>query len=285
VKILIFGAGGILGQSLSSHFHATKTPFIGLTHATLDATQEAKLERAFDEHRPDVVINAAGMTAVDDCELQRDTAFAVNARAPEKMAKICNKRKIKFVHVSTDYVFDGHKTVPYVEDEPMSPISAYAESKAEGEKLVRQADPAALIVRVAWSFRAGGKSFLCKLRELVIKQKQIRVVQDRVGNCTYCPDLATAVDGMIQRDLFGRVIHFTNEGDLSLYDFAISLRETAERLGLKPQCQEIIPISVDILNLPAHRPYYSALDKSRYRQLTGNSIRHWRETLPDFLQS
>jgi len=283
MKPLILGAGGILGQSLCFHFHALNRPFVGLTHLELNIMDHEKIVEALEQYRPDVIFNAAAMTAVDRCETEKQLAFTINADAPGFIAGLCHKHGICFVHISTDYIFDGKKKTPYTEDDPPSPISVYAESKVEGERQVLQKNPEALIVRTAWSFRRGGKSFLCRLRELIMTRESINVANDRTGNCTYAQDLATALDALVQRNTKG-IVHFSNEGGLSWFDFAIALRDTAERVGVFPCCRMIKPISSNSLKLPARRPSYSVLDKSRYCQLTGNSIRHWQETLFDFLR-
>ena len=255
----------------------------GLTHAELDITRTDDVKRLLEQHGPDTVLNAAAMTAVDRCEGEKEIAFAINAEAPARIAGLCRERGIRFIHFSSDYVFDGRKRIPYTEEDIPAPLSVYAASKFEGEKRVMEANPAALVVRVAWTFRKGGGTFLCRLREMVLEQEHLQVANDRVGNCTYAPDLAAAADQLAQNNVSG-LVHVTNEGDLSWFDFAVVLRETALRMGLFPRCQKIMPISSASLNLPARRPTYSVLDKSRYHQLTGNTMRPWRETLCDFLR-
>lgn len=280
---LILGAGGILGNALTRHSRARGIPCFALNHAALDLCDTPALAAALERHRPECVVNAAAMTAVDLCESERARAFEVNAAAPGRLAVACRERGIRLVHVSTDYVFDGAIRRPYREEDSARPLGVYAASKLEGEQRVLAADPSALVVRPAWVFSADGKTFLCRLRRLVATEETLRVANDRTGNCTYAPDLATAIEALVVRRATG-IVHFANRGELSWYDFALALLEEALRLGLPVRCRKVEPISSALLNLPAKRPPYSVLDTSRYKQLTGNAIRPWRETLPDFLR-
>jgi dTDP-4-dehydrorhamnose reductase len=282
VKILIIGSG-IMGKYLSSHFERLQWGVTNVNFPDFDLTKQSDVSSAIQKHRPDVIINAAAYTAVDLCEKESEIAFKINATAAGELAVECEKQNVRLVHISTDYVFNGEKKSPYIEEDPRSPISAYGKTKAEGEKLVIQASSHALIIRVAWSFRAGGTNFLCKLRELIFDRENLDIIHDHVGNCTYMPDFAFALESLIKKSTQG-IVHFTNEGELSMYDFAVKLCETARSLGMNPKCKEIKPVSASQLKLAAERPHYSALDKTKYRKLTGNSIRHWHETLPDFLQ-
>ena len=279
---LIFGTAGVTGQCLCEYFRANQIPYIGFIHSQVDITHEKSVVEILKQHRPDVVFNTAGMTNVDECETKNELSFAVNTRAPAFIASTCHQYGIHFIHMSTDYVFDGKKKTPYTEDDLPDPLSVYSQSKAEGEKGVQQANPKALIVRVAGIFRGGGKTFFSKVRELIFQKDPIEVVSDRKGNCTYAPDLVQALVTLAKKKASG-IVHFTNEGDLSWFDFTQALVDTARQLGLNPRCQQVIPISSKAFPFIAQRPLYSGLDKSRYCQLTGSSIRHWQETLPDFL--
>lgn len=272
-----------MGTSLHHHFERLKWGVAKVSRPEFDLTNPSDVSAAMEKHRPDVIVNAAAYTAVDLCEKEFQAAFKINAIAAGELAVECEKRKVALVHVSTDYVFDGKKKVPYTEEDPRSPISSYGRTKAEGEKMVEQAFSQAMIVRVAWSFRAGGTNFLCKLRDLIFERESLEVIQDHVGNCTYMPDFAAALESLIKKSARG-VVHVTNEGDLSMYDFAVKLRDTAQSLGMNPRCKQIKPVSAAQLKLAAERPHYSALDKSKYRKLTGNTLRHWHETLPNFLR-
>lgn len=273
----------MVGRSLCEHFHAANVPFAGVAHDELDISREKDLEVLVEKYKPTVIFNAAAMTRVDQCETEQDRTMEINAHAPGRIAAICHRRGIQMVHLSTDYVFDGKKRSPYNEEDRPAPLSVYARSKADGERLVLSAMPDALVVRVAWVFRAGGKTFFSKMHSLIFKQDRIEAANDKVGNCTYAPDLATALVAMARRRVAG-LIHFTNEGELSWYDFAEEFLETARRVGLHPACKKVAPISSSSIKFTAPRPAYTALDKSRYKRLTGNSIRHWRETLFDFIR-
>jgi len=283
MKPLILGGNGILGRSLSEYFQKEKIQVFSFSHSQLDITDEKAVAREVERVRPTVIYNAGAFTAVEDCEIQKALAFKVNAIAPSKLAEVCRKKGIQFVHVSTDYVFDGNQNHPYRETDPTSPVNVYASSKVEGEKLVLTTCPDTLVVRVAWVFRTGGKTFLCRLKDLIMQETFLEVANDRVGNCTYGMDAAQGLDFLARKKASG-LVHFTNEGNLSWYDFAVALLESAKELKLNPKCQKITAISSKQLKLIAQRPSYSVLDKSRYCQLTGVKIRHWQETIPDFLR-
>lgn len=271
-----------MGKLLYSHFEKASVSTLNVNFPEFDLTKNSDVISILEKQRPDIVINTAAYTAVDQCEKEKEIAFKINAAAAGDLAFACEKKGVRLVHISTDYVFDGKSKTPYLEEDPCSPISAYGESKSEGEKLVQQASSKALIIRVAWSFRAGGTSFLCKIGELLFEKESMQVVQDHIGNCTYMPDFAVALEALIKKEAQG-IVHFTNEGELSMYDFAVKLLDTAKSLNLNPRCKQISPVNAAELKLAAARPPYSALDKSKYRKLTGNKVRHWHETLPDYL--
>ncbi|NUN92463.1 MAG: dTDP-4-dehydrorhamnose reductase [Verrucomicrobiae bacterium] len=280
---LILGAGGILGSALTRHNAARKIPCVSAKHADLDLCDPPAIEAALDRYVPSCVVNAAALTAVDLCETERERAFEVNAAAPARAAAACRRRGIRFVHISTDYVFDGQLRRPYREEDFARPLSVYGAAKLEGERRVLAADPSALVIRVAWVFDCGGRTFLCRLREMLFSEETLRVADDRTGNCTYAPDLAEAIEILIARRASG-LLHFANRGELSWRDFADALVAEARRLGRPIRCRKIEPISSASLNLAARRPPYSVLDTSRYERLTGRTIRPWRETLSAFLR-
>ncbi|MCC7518243.1 MAG: dTDP-4-dehydrorhamnose reductase [Verrucomicrobiae bacterium] len=280
---LVLGAGGILGGALVRHYAALGMPCVAAPHAALDLCDTPALEAVLDRDRPACVFNAAALTAVDRCETERERAFEVNAAAPARAAAACRARGLRFVHVSTDYVFDGARRRPYREDDLARPLSVYGASKLEGERRVLAEDPSALVVRVAWVFDRGGRTFLCRLRKMIASDETLRVANDRIGNCTYASDLATALEALVARRAEG-LMHFSNRGELSWFDFAAALVEEAHRLGLPVRCRAIEPISSASLGLPARRPPYSVLDTARYETLTGHAVRPWRETLLDFLR-
>jgi dTDP-4-dehydrorhamnose reductase len=273
----------MVGRSLCEYFHAANIPFAGLTHEEVDVTRNGEVLDAMETYRPDVIFNAAAMTGVDQCEKDRETAFESNGRAPGEIAALCHRKGIQLIHLGTNHIFNGRKKAPYNEDDAPVPANVYAESKLDGEKRVLRECPDALVVRVAWVFRGGGKTFFARLRDMLFKQERIEAANDCVANCTYGPDLATALVALARRHVNG-VVHFTNEGELSWFDFAEEFLETTRRVGLHPVCKQVVPIESSKLPFVAARPPYGALDKTRYRKLTGNSIRHWRETLFDFIR-
>jgi dTDP-4-dehydrorhamnose reductase len=228
--------------------------------------------------RPSVIINAAAITDVDGCESMVQEALLVNGEGPSNLAKAARNAGAFLVHLSTDYVFDGKKRTPYVEDDPMRPLGAYGKSKALGETRVRETIPEDhCIVRTQWLFGPHGKNFVETILSLASKQDVIRVVNDQSGTPTYSPDLSAAILTLCR--VRGRgTFHVTNSGETTWYDFAARI---VKRSGASTHVE---PMSSKELNRPAPRPLYAALDNSRFIAIAGSPLRRWEEALDDYLE-
>lgn len=245
-------------------------------HSELDITNEEQVRTAFRQLRPEIVVNCAGFTRVDACESDR-RAFKVNAHGVELLAGQCILHSAQLVQVSTDYVFDGQKTVPYLEEDPTGPLSAYGRSKREGEEAAL-AVATALIVRSCWLFGRGGWNFV----EAILKQveggkRKLSIVNDQLGSPTAAKDLAEAILALLLAGAVG-TYHFANRGEVTWFDFAREILALSEHSGI-----EVEPIDSASLGRPARRPAYSVLDTSKYVRLTGRPIRHFREPLAEYL--
>jgi len=232
---------------------------------------------------PDAVVNAAAFTAVDRCESEEPLARRVNAEAPGRLAARCRERGVRFVHVSTDFVFDGRARRPYREEDPPRPLGAYGRTKREGEERVLEACPAALVVRTSWVF-GPGRNFVRTMVEQAERRLRgeaegpLRVVADQRGRPTYAADLADALLQLAGTGASG-LLHWCNDGEASWYELA---RAALEEAGCTAVAVE--PIRAEEWPRPAPVPAYSVLDIRRARSL-GVGARPWREALADYLGS
>lgn len=274
MKAVIVGASGQLGRSLVANVPSGVT-LVALDRSALDIGNEAAVMSRIHAERPDLLFNAAAYTAVDKAETDAEAAWAINARSVGLLADATQAVGSAFVHVSTDFVFDGKSGSPYLPNAPTNPLGVYGQTKLEGERL---AGSAALIVRTAWVYAPWGGNFVRTMLRLMAERPEVRVVADQIGTPTYAPALASALWRLAQNGVIG-IHHYTDAGAASWYDFAVAIHEEALALGLLEAAVPIIPIGTDEFPTPARRPSYSVLDKrSTYTHL-GKPASHWRENL------
>lgn len=279
MKILVTGAGGMLGSDLVERF-SKGHEVTGVTRQNFDILKEQEIRASLARVRPDWVIHSAAYTNVDGCEKEPDKAFAVNADGARDVARACWSVGARMLYVSTDYVYDGTKGSPYVETDPVNPLNVYGKSKLRGEQEVRKVlgDEDALIVRTSWLYGHGGPNFVEAILAQVGKKDELRVVDDQTGNPTYTRDLAGGIARLVEAGASGTV-HVTNEGMCSWCDYARRILEFAGITGIK-----VMPVTTAELGRPAVRPAYSALSNDRYYNITGHRLRDWREALKDYLK-
>jgi dTDP-4-dehydrorhamnose reductase len=283
VKALITGAGGQLGRALAETAPAG-VKLVALDSATLDITSCEAAAAAVRDHRPALILNAAGYTAVDRAEQERDRAFAVNADGAAHLAQAARDNGARLIHVSTDYVFDGDRSRPWRPDDPTAPLGVYGASKLEGERRVVALDPRALIVRTAWVYGAHGHNFVNTMLRLMRNSDEIRVVSDQVGTPTWSKSLARALWAAADKPALAGIYHWTDAGVASWYDFAVAIEEEALALGLLMRAVPIRPIATADYPTPARRPAYSVLDKTSAISDFGVTPPHWRAALRDMLK-
>lgn len=284
MKVLITGAEGQLGQALMRNAPADAR-VIALGRAALEITDRRALEISIDSVQPAAVINAAAYTAVDRAESEPQRAYAVNGAAVAAMALACGQRGIRLVHLSTDFVFDGTSGRPYRPDDDTHPLNVYGSSKLAGEAhIVERQDLDWRIVRTAWLYGSAGRNFVATMLRLFRERQRVTVVADQVGTPTSADSLARCVwratlDG-------GRpgILHFTDAGVASWYDFAVAIYEEARSLGLVSNVVEIAPIATEQYPTPARRPAYSVLDKRATYERLGLTPTHWRTNLRETLK-
>ena len=283
MKALIAGGGGQLGQALLRTL-PDGAQAVSLGRADLDITQSDVINQALRKHRPTVVINASAYTAVDRAESDAQAAYATNADAVGSLARACAAQRIRFVHVSTDFVFDGSAGRPYRPDDVTAPLSVYGASKLAGEQqIAAQADLDWCIVRTAWVYAATGKNFVLTMLRLFKERPVVRVVADQVGAPTSADSLARCVWRAAESNVRG-ILHFTDAGVASWYDFALAIYEEATQLGLLQQPVDVQPIRTQDYPTPARRPSYSVLDVTGTSAALGLTPVHWRTNLRNVLR-
>jgi dTDP-4-dehydrorhamnose reductase len=293
-KIVIVGAGGRLGAAL---MRAYRDDFdvIGYNHAQLDLGNIELIRATLAPLEFDVLINSAAQTNVDRCETHRDEAFLLNAEAPRVIAQVCKERGARMIHVSTDYVFDGEKRDPYVEDDPAEPISVYGESKREGEHRVLEADARHLVLRVSWVFGPDRPSFIDNILNRARENEEVTAVADKFSTPTYTEDIAEALRPVIvaaggdrgagvNDPGYNGILHFANTGACSWQEYAQWALDCCHSLGVPMRATKIGPVRLsDMKNFIARRPVHSVLSTARYETLTKTKPSPWRDAVAEYV--
>ena len=294
MKILLLGHKGMLGSDLLSRL-SEEHYVIGMDKEEIDIVSADECLNAIKDIVPDIVINAAAYTNVDGCETAREECFTVNAEAVKNIAEACRNKKIRIIHFSTDYVFDGTAGEPYKEDDQCNPINVYGESKLAGENYLRTLSDNYLLIRTSWLYGINGKNFvqailtkanaknfiddtMAKAKAKADNPSTLSVVDDQIGSPTYTKDLASAVALLIEKNARG-IFHVTNRGSCSWHQFAVKILKEAGFDKI-----EVIPIKSDELKRPAMRPAYSILGMQKFIQTTGKTTQPWQLALQDYLK-
>jgi dTDP-4-dehydrorhamnose reductase len=279
-KILVTGANGQLGKDLRefSSLH-TGLEFVFLSREDLPIHQFELVRNYFNTVKPAYCINCAAYTAVDKAESEKDLAFLINGEAVGVLAAICKEHNTKFIHISTDYVFDGEAAYPYTESSLTDPINVYGASKLEGEEQAMELNPDSIIIRTSWLYSALGKNFVRTMMKLMSEKDEIKVVKDQLGSPTNAADLAETIFNII--GLYHLLIYewnpgiynFSNEGVISWYDFARAIKEITNSPCV------VKPISTNEFPTPAKRPAYSVLDNAKIQKTFGVKLKKWEDSL------
>jgi dTDP-4-dehydrorhamnose reductase len=276
MKILLIGKKGLLGQELM-HVFTDHDEIIAVGHDDLDITNKSAVKELLNDVKPDLVINAAAFTYVDDCEIKRDFVMEVNGVSNGNLAEVCHELNAYLLYLSTDYVFDGTKKDGYNEEDVPSPINVYGESKLLGEKLIQQNTDKFYIIRTSWLFGMQGRNFVKTMIDLSKEKKEITVVDDQFGKPTYTPDLAKGIYNFIHSN--GNNMpeagnyHLVNEQAVSWFEFA------KEIFKIKGINTDVKPISTDEFARPAKRPMFSILNNNKLPKL-----RSYKEALREYLE-
>jgi dTDP-4-dehydrorhamnose reductase len=272
--IVVAGARGMLGRDLLELFGAEAR---GVYHDEMEVSDAASVAKVLTMLKPKVVINAIACTDVDGCETHRERAFAVNGEGVRNLALVTKDIGARLVQVSSDYVFDGSKGTPWLEDDPVNPLSVYGSSKLQGEENARL-NPDHLIVRTQWLYGMHGKNFVETMLRLGAERNEVAVVDDQIGSPTWTVDLSLAIRALLEKDRRG-TYHAANAGSCSWCDFARTIFREA---GLKTQVR---PITTEELGRPAPRPRYSVLDCSKLTRDSGFVPEFWSEALKKYLNA
>ncbi len=281
MKAVVTGAGGQLAKAWS----AAAPPgwsVTGLSRAELDISDAAAVERVIGALAPDLIVNAAAYTAVDQAEREPDLAFAVNRDGAGHLAAAATRLGARLIQVSTDFVFDGRSGRPYRPGDAPGPLNVYGASKLAGEQAAAEAAPDALIVRTAWVYGPSGGNFLATMLRLMAARRVIGVVADQIGAPTSTLTLAEALWGLAGKEARG-LMHFTDAGVASWYDFAQAIAEEALAAGLVNRAPVVKPIATADYPTAARRPAFSVLDSSAAYGLLGAPAAHWRVALRQVL--
>jgi dTDP-4-dehydrorhamnose reductase len=280
--VLVSGKNGQLGKELQDIASSNKNyQFIFFDREELNITDEVALKNIFQKYSPSFFINCAAYTAVDKAETEKEIAYQINAEAVGNIAKQCNQFNTTLIHISTDYVFDGKSTQPYKEDDKTNPVNYYGYTKLKGEELALQNNPNTIIIRTSWVYSEYGNNFVKTMLRLMNERKEINVVSDQVGSPTYARDLAEAILSIVnsQRSTVNGqpIYHFSNNGIISWYDFAIAIKE------IKQLDCIVNSIPTASYPTPAKRPAYSGFDKTKIVTTFNIQLKDWKESLKECL--
>jgi dTDP-4-dehydrorhamnose reductase len=280
-KILVIGAKGMLGRDLVERLRSSfpEDEITGWDVEEIDIQEEQNTITKIGNLEPEVIVNVAAYTDVDGCELNSKKAFAINAEGMKHVALGAATCGAKVVTLSTDYIFDGNKGNPYLEEDPPNPLNVYGRSKWKGEQYVQELVKNTLIIRTQWLYGKYGKNFVASILRQAREKDVLSVVNDQVGSPTYTIDLSYAIALLIEREARG-IFHVANSDSCTWYHYARTILKLSGKEGVK-----VVPISSKELAAPAVRPAYSVLDTEKLKRETGLTLRPWVEALKDYLSS
>lgn len=279
-SLLIIGSKGQLGTDMVLLSKQAGYNVSEIDFPDIDITDPQMTQQCILKFKPDFIINCAAYTAVDNCETHQQQAFAVNAKGVQNIAVSAKKIDAVLIHISTDYVFDGKKTSPYLEDDKASPQTVYGKSKLEGEELIASHCDKFQIFRIAWLYGIHGNNFVKTIRSIahkkMLENQPLTVVNDQFGTPTYTREVCAQVLKMIDQPHYG-IFHCTNEGFCTWYDFASEIVKAA---GIDVQ---LLPCTTEAFPRPAPRPLYSVLENAHLKKLDLNIMKNWKEAFQSFL--
>ena len=289
-KVAIIGSNGRLGRSLQEVCQ-TDHDISALTRHDLDlAWSDRKIREALDQHAQgsDVALLSAGNTNVDQCEVSPEDAEQLNVTAVSSIARWCAEREIRFINFSSDYVFDGHKDTPYTEDDPVSPLSIYGQSKADGEEATLDASDRNLVVRLTWLYGPGKPLATPDWAvDLAVKNEHLNVVSDRIGSPSYTGDMAEALFPLLFDDQTATgLLHLCNAGSCTWQEWAQFCLDSAKACGVELRTHTVDPLTMDeLFGDRATRPKYTVLSTAKYEAMTGRTLPDWREPLKHYIET
>lgn len=281
--IWLIGNKGMLGTELSMLFAERGLSFVG-SDREVDILAPAALEAFAAGKGPQWIVNCAAYTAVDKAEDEEAFALRLNAEGPENIARLCAKTGARLIHISTDYVFDGDGTRPYLESDPVAPTGAYGRTKAEGERRAVAAAPDTVVVRTAWLYGKHGPNFVSTMLRLMASRDEIGVVADQKGTPTWAYDLASAIADIAARSDFpAGIFHFSNAGETDWHGFALEIFRLGTELGLLSGSCRVNALQTDEYPTKTKRPAYSVLSKDKIRA-AGITVPEWKTSLREYFR-
>jgi len=279
MTILVFGSSGQLAQSLRDT-KQDKEPYF-VDRKTCDLADPDQVDAILEQKKPGLIINAAAYTAVDKAEEETELSYRVNEASVRRMAAFAHVNKARLIHLSTDFVFDGTKQLPYLPGDATSPLGEYGAGKLAGELAALQEAPeSTMIVRTAWVYSEHGSNFVKTMLRLMNEKDELGVVDDQLGSPTYAHGLAEIIWQIVDHDLFtAGIYHWTDEGNITWHEFAKAIQQEALEAGLLAKAIPINAITTDEYPTPAARPAYSVLDNTKLAKLLGIEPTAWRENL------
>jgi len=278
--IAVTGKNGQLGSELQQLVNTLPVfDFVFTDREDMDITDAAALEQFFKQHQPTYFIHGAAYTAVDKAETEKDLSYAINATATGNVATLCNQYNALLIYISTDYVFNGMSHLPYESDDKPDPLNHYGYTKLVGEQLAMEKNLHTMVIRTSWVYSTYGHNFVKTMLHLMKERTDISVVSDQYGSPTYAADLAKAIIEVIKyctvHPPVRGVYHYSNNGNISWYDFAIAIQQMAH-LSCK-----VHPITTDQYPTPAKRPVYTVMDKQKIRSVFGVQLKDWQVSLKE----
>ncbi|UCZ76035.1 dTDP-4-dehydrorhamnose reductase [Dickeya zeae] len=277
MKVLLTGANGQLGRCFQDRLPQGWS-VLATDADSLDITDEAQVQATVKSWQPDAIVNAAAYTAVDKAESEPELAARINVAGPEYLARAARQQGARFIHVSTDYVFDGTATRPYIETDTTHPLGVYGQTKLDGERVVLKVNPAAQIVRTAWVFSEYGNNFVKTMLRLGRERESLGVVADQRGCPTYAGDIADAIISLLQQQADGGLYHFCGDEEVSWHEFASTIFTLAHEQQVLARVPVVNAITTEQYPTPAARPAYSTLDCAKIARL-GIPPSAWRAAL------
>src|SRR2546423_6593685 len=309
-RLVVIGSGGLLGAALLREY-AGLFDVVAFNHAQLDLGKPEELRTVLGGLEFDALINTAAQTNVDRCETHREEAFALNGEAPRVLAEICARKGARFIHISTDYVFDGEKREPYTEEDAARPISVYGESKRDGERRALEANDRALIVRVSWVFGPDRPSFIDWAIGQARAREDVNAIADKWATPTYTLDLAQLLKPLVVAGIddpgvgkkkasgkagiadpgynidpgYSGILHLANRGECSWQEYAQWALDCCRAENIPMKASKIGKASLaEMKSFVAKRPVYSVLSTAKYESLTGIAPRQWQEAVAEFVR-
>ena len=286
MKVLVTGSQGQVGTELMCLAHDFDVGAVGVSHDKLDITHQVAVQTFISEEQPDAVINAAAYTAVDKAEDDADAAYAVNAKAVGYLAQACADLDIPLVHISTDYVFDGSKQGAYTEEDAVSPLGVYGETKLAGEAEVQKYCAKHYILRTSWVFSAHGNNFVKTMLRLGKEREQLGIVADQYGKPTSASEIARVIYQVLKSDeqVWG-IYHMAQPDVISWFGFAEAIFVEARKQGVKLAVNDVKAIATEDYPTPAQRPANSELDCSKLEHTFGINIKPWAASLSEVMKA